>query len=68
MDPEFHPYGTAVPSLRDCSSIPAGLQFHAYGTGVSCPGYWSFIPSGLESYPLGLESLPQESAGQPWIG
>ena len=50
----FHPYGTAVPCLRDCSSMPTGLQFHAYGTVVPSLRDCSAIP-------MGLQSLPQET-------
>ena len=37
MGLQFHPCGTAVPSLRDCSFISTGLQFHPYGTAVPSP-------------------------------
>ena len=41
---EFQPYGTVVPSLRDCSSKPTGLEFQAYGTGVPSLRDCSSIP------------------------
>ena len=60
---QCQPYGTAVPTLWDCSANPTGLQCHPYGTAV--PPLWdcSANPTGLQSYPLGPESLQQESAG-----
>ena len=38
MGLQCQPYGTAVPTLWDCSATPMGLQCQPYGTAV--PTLW----------------------------
>ena len=53
---ESHPFGTGVPSARDCSSIRTALEFHPHGTAVPSAWDWSSIRTGLQSLPQ--ETVP----------
>ena len=51
--PECHPYGTAVPPLRNRSATPTELQCHPYGTGVPPLRNCSANPTELQCQPYG---------------